>query len=202
MAPGYSRHMQQVVMPETMLEALLEERRRLGLDRRDEVWDGVVHMAPSPSRVHSRIQVKLVQILAPIAERQHLELFVELDMMDPVKGEQDYRQPDITIADPALTSSRAIQPGAHVAIEIVSANEDARAKLPFYARQRVQEVWLLDPRARTIEVYCDEVLVTSHAGVVRSFALQLELSVVDDALAIRDGDDVHRVDLRDVAAVR
>lgn len=198
MPPGYSRNMQQVVMPETMLEALLEERRRLGLDRRDEVWDGVVHMAPSPSRVHSRIQVDLIQILAPLAKRRQLELFVEFDMMDPVKGEQDYRQPDVTIAEPARTSSRAIQPGAHVAIEIVSANEDPRAKLPFYARQRVQEVWLVDPRAKTFELFRGETIVASDRGVVRSAALQVELSIVDDALVIRDGDASHVIDLRDV----
>jgi hypothetical protein len=27
---------------------LLEERRRLGLDIRDEMWDGVLHVVPPP----------------------------------------------------------------------------------------------------------------------------------------------------------
>jgi hypothetical protein len=30
------------------LEALKERRRRAGLDRLDEVWDGVLHMVPVP----------------------------------------------------------------------------------------------------------------------------------------------------------
>ncbi len=29
-----------------VLEQWLERRRRLGLDRRDEVWEGVLHVAP------------------------------------------------------------------------------------------------------------------------------------------------------------
>ena len=116
MHPGYSRTMQQVMMPEPMLEQLIEERRRLGLDRRDEVWDGVVHMVPSASRGHQRIQRRLSTVLEPIARRQQLELFLDFDLMDPAKGETDYRQPDITIVEPARTTTRAIQPGACVAI--------------------------------------------------------------------------------------
>jgi hypothetical protein len=30
-------------------QAMLDERRRLGLDRRDEMWDGVLHVVPLPS---------------------------------------------------------------------------------------------------------------------------------------------------------
>lgn len=29
-------------------EAMLAERRRLGLDRRDEMWNRVLHMVPPP----------------------------------------------------------------------------------------------------------------------------------------------------------
>jgi hypothetical protein len=38
-----------------MLDApqeLLDERRRLGQDVRDELWDGVVHMVPPPCDAH------------------------------------------------------------------------------------------------------------------------------------------------------
>src|SRR5689334_20859173 len=36
--------------------SLLEQRRRLGLDRFDEMWEGVLHMTPSPANEHQRIQ--------------------------------------------------------------------------------------------------------------------------------------------------
>jgi len=40
--------------PPPELEALLERRRRAGVDRLDEVWQGVRHMVPGPSLEHSR----------------------------------------------------------------------------------------------------------------------------------------------------
>jgi hypothetical protein len=49
-------------------EALLERRRRLGQDLFDEVWEGVLHMNPAPSRRHARIEAQLLAILqAPAA---------------------------------------------------------------------------------------------------------------------------------------
>ena len=47
-------------------ESLLEERRRLGNDLFDEVWDGELHMVPPPSRWHQRFEGELFFILKPI----------------------------------------------------------------------------------------------------------------------------------------
>ena len=181
-----------------MHEELIEERRRLGLDKRDEVWDGVIHMVPSASRGHQRIQLRLLEVLLPIVRRRHLEMFLDFDLMDPDKGEKDYRQPDITIVDPARTTERATQRGAHVAIEILSPYDESRNKIGFYVKQQVQEIWLLDARSGTIEVYAGAKPVLARDGVVRADALGLELHIDGEHLVIRDGADEHRVDLRNV----
>lgn len=194
MHPGYSRCMKPVMMH----EQLIEERRRVGLDKHDEVWDGVIHMVPSGSRSHQRIQFKLATALAPIAKRRGLDMFLDFDLMDPVKGEKDYRQPDITIVDPERTKPRAIQPGAHVAIEIISPHDEGRQKIGFYVRQQVQEVWLLDPRTGTIEVFAGGTPVESVEGHTLAHALGVELWIDGDSLVICDGEDESRVDLRDV----
>jgi hypothetical protein len=44
--------------------ALLEQRRRLGLDRGDEMWEGVLHMTPAPSNEHRRILDELLFFLS------------------------------------------------------------------------------------------------------------------------------------------
>ena len=36
-------------------ERMLAERRRLGLDGHDEMWDGVVHLVPPPDGRHQRL---------------------------------------------------------------------------------------------------------------------------------------------------
>jgi hypothetical protein len=33
-------------------QAMFDERRRLGLDGRDEMWDGVLHVVPPPGGPH------------------------------------------------------------------------------------------------------------------------------------------------------
>jgi hypothetical protein len=45
------------------LRALIERRKRSGLHRLDEVWDGVLHMTPAPSFEHARIAQQLAVLL-------------------------------------------------------------------------------------------------------------------------------------------
>lgn len=53
--------------PPPELEALLERRRRAGVDRLDEVWQGVLHVVPGPSLEHARISTQL----ASCSTRRH-----------------------------------------------------------------------------------------------------------------------------------
>ncbi len=43
----------------------LAHRRSIGLDRWDEMWEGVLHMTPAPSLEHQRILGRLVAFLEP-----------------------------------------------------------------------------------------------------------------------------------------
>src|SRR5271154_687340 len=51
--------------PTDGLDELLERRRRSGLDRLDEVWEGVYHMVPAPSGPHATIESQLHRLLGP-----------------------------------------------------------------------------------------------------------------------------------------
>ena len=51
-------------------ESLLDERRRLGLDVFDEVWEGVLHMVPSPSGEHQRLGSELIAVFVGAAKRR------------------------------------------------------------------------------------------------------------------------------------
>jgi len=41
-------------------ESLLDQRRRTGADRWDEIWDGVLHMPPMPNREHQDLEGTMV----------------------------------------------------------------------------------------------------------------------------------------------
>ncbi len=79
--------------------ALIERRRRLGLDRRDELWDGVLHMNPAPHGRHHRVQQQLAQLLGPPAIAAGLTPAVgEFNL----GSEHDYRVPDGAVPRSAL----------------------------------------------------------------------------------------------------
>ena len=40
-------------------QAVLNERRRMGHDRRDEMWKGTLHMVPPPHEAHQRLNDRL-----------------------------------------------------------------------------------------------------------------------------------------------
>jgi len=58
--------------PPAEFEALLERRRRSGADPHDEVWEGVLHVTPSPRGRHDDVQQQIAELLGPPARRAGL----------------------------------------------------------------------------------------------------------------------------------
>jgi Uma2 family endonuclease len=185
---GYSQSMQPAMIPVSMLE----ERRRLGHDRFDEVWEGMLHMVPAPSPPHQSLERRLSAALEPIADRRSLKLLTNVGVYDPnVSGHKSYRVPDIVLVAREHISARGIEGQAELVVEILSPDDESRDKLPYYARVGVREVWLLDPRAHTLEVFLGiELAATSSLG--------LELRVEGTDLHVRDAEHAYTVDIRDI----
>jgi Uma2 family endonuclease len=129
-----------------------EERRRLGLDRRDEVWDGVLHMVPPPSHHHGRLSIRFARAIGPILDELGLELSSESGIIEGA-GWQNFRVPDLVAVAPSQAEERGIVGAATLVIEILSPNDQSRKKLPFYAKRGVAEVWLVDQLTLVVEVF-------------------------------------------------
>jgi Uma2 family endonuclease len=197
MLPGYSRDVKAIWLQ--VPADFLERRRRLGHDRHDEVWEGVLHMVPSPTVWHQRIETELLVALNDIATRRGLLALPQIDLHDPVsEGYSDYRQPDIVLVDRVNTSARGIEGAAALAVEIISPHDESRDKVSFYARVGVRELWLVDPRERTIEVFRGTMPVPAHNRTISAPSLGLELRLEGSDLVIRDGSETYTVDMRDV----
>jgi Uma2 family endonuclease len=134
-------------------QSLLDERRRTGADRFDEVWDGVLHMVPPPSLWHQRFGSRLLEALLPVARSLGLEVIYEAGVFRPGHAERDYRQPDLLLARPDQMKPRGIEGPCELVIEILSPHDETYEKLPFYAELGVREVWVLDPDTRAIELF-------------------------------------------------
>jgi Uma2 family endonuclease len=171
-------------------EELLEERRRLGHDKRDELWDGALHLVPPPSSIHDRLIIDLIDALGPIARRREL-LRWTAGLFDAPKN---YRVPDLTLAGRQHVSKRGLE-GAELVIEVLSPYDESRDKFPFYARVGVREVWLIDPKTRATEIHVlhDGVYapVAFEAGVATSPVLGITLEIIaGPLLRLRDGDEI------------
>ncbi len=162
-----------------MLDAprsLIEQRARLGQDRWDEVWEGVLHMVPPPSYEHQRLGTLLLVFLEPIARGRGLLASYETGVFRPEAGEADFRVPDLVVARPQQVTARGVEGGAEMVVEIRSPNDESVEKLPFYQALGVQEVLLIEPGERTVELYVlrggrYHAALPDAQGVVRSPAL-------------------------------
>jgi Uma2 family endonuclease len=175
-------------------ESFLAERASLGLDRRDEVWEGVLHMVPSPDFQHNDLNVDLSFWLRQLAKRHGFvhgndPMAVYAPDVDP----KSWRVPDISIARPDQVSTRGFE-GALLVVEVISPHDESRKKWGFWERVGVQEVWLIEPYTREPEIYVRAdsgfTLVAPIGSVHHAPLLSITLEVIDGPkLRVASDDD-------------
>jgi Uma2 family endonuclease len=124
----------------------LERRRRSGLDRLDEVWEGVLHLVPAPRGEHAYVAQQLAVILGVPA--RDAGLVPAIGRFNLGESEHDYRVPGGGIHRDRPRG--AWFPTAAIVVEIVWPGGESWEKLAFYARQRVDEVLIVDPYERAV----------------------------------------------------
>jgi Uma2 family endonuclease len=131
--------------PTAGLDEVLERRRRSGLDRRDELWKGVLHMVPAPGYKHFRLDQQLAELIGPAAKTAGLVFGGEFNLGD----RDDFRVPDRGLHRAADRDDW--QRTAALVVEIVSPGDESWEKLGFYAARDVDEVLIVDPQKRSVD---------------------------------------------------
>ena len=131
-------------------EQLLAERRRLGLDSRDEMWEGELHMVPPPDFNHQRRESRLLRALGPVADQGGLEVVPEAGLYE---ADDSWRVPDLVVVRPEHVTRRGVEGGAVLAVEIRSPDDETLAKMPFYARFGVEELLVVDRDTAGVELF-------------------------------------------------
>lgn len=140
-------------MRAVMLEVpphLLEERRRHGVDRWDEMWEGELHMVPPPAERHQSLGSGLLAAFHPLVTARGLKIAYEIGLF---AADDDYRVPDLAVYRSDQASARGLEGAAELVVEIVSPGDESRAKLPWYAAHGVAEVVLIDRDHLAVEAY-------------------------------------------------
>jgi Uma2 family endonuclease len=164
-------------------ETLLDERRRLGLDVRDEMWDGVLHVVPPPGGPHQGLSTEFLLAAGPVAKRLGLVPRMETGLF---RAADDYRVPDQLYCRPEHLSDRGAE-GAELVVEVRSEGDETYRKLPFYAALGVREVLVLHPEPRRAELYRlveDQLLPVQAdaAGELASAVLGVRVAPAGDTL--------------------
>ena len=128
-----------------------------GDDKRYELIDGELILAPSPIPQHQIIAGNLFEILIGFVRAQGLGRVI-ISPMDVVLSDHDVFQPDVLFISRDrlhIVGERNIQGAPDLVIEILSPSTETRdrgIKLTQYLRYGVRECWIVDPQERTLEV--------------------------------------------------
>jgi Uma2 family endonuclease len=130
--------------PPPVLASLIDERKRLGLDTHDEVWEGEYHMAPAAAFRHGAVQARLVEILAPLARAAGLAFGLEFNL----GHKNNFRVPDLGVH--CGSPEGVWLKSAAVVVEVRSPDDESLQKFGFYAAHEVDELLIVDLVSETV----------------------------------------------------
>lgn len=127
---------------------ILELRRQTGADRWDEMWEGVLHMGPTPNRDHQDLGGSMETYLRiRWARPRKAKVIHELNLASPRGWPNNYRIPDLMLLTPdrfSVDKNEYFEGAPNVVVEIRSPGDESEEKLPFYLNLGVPEVWMID----------------------------------------------------------
>lgn len=114
---------------------------------RYELVDGRLEVSPRPSKLHSRVQARLVAHLAMVAP-DDFEIHAETDFELNAEGTHD-RIPDVAVLRTTdMAAERATRVAPPLVAEIISpssAYTDYQTKAREYARFGIRSYWIIEP---------------------------------------------------------
>ncbi|MEM2493637.1 MAG: Uma2 family endonuclease [Nitrososphaerota archaeon] len=147
--------------PKAQIQFTYEDYKSLPYSetKRYELIEGELIMVPSPDTEHQDIVGNLFRALSDhVTEHRLGKVYVA--PLDVVLGdEEEVVQPDILYISHqrrGIITREEIRGAPDLVVEVLSpstAQRDRTLKKKVYARHGVQEYWIVDPQAQTVEVY-------------------------------------------------
>ncbi|MCA9189417.1 MAG: Uma2 family endonuclease [Pirellulaceae bacterium] len=139
-------------------QRIIADRVERGIDRYDEVWEGVYVMPPMLNDEHQMLVGRLTRILDEIiGDRKLGDVRPGVNISDRLDGwQQNYRVPDVAVF---LNITKAVNHdsfwlgGPDFAIEIASPGDQVHDKIPFYSKVATRELLIIDRSPWQLELY-------------------------------------------------
>jgi Uma2 family endonuclease len=178
---------------------ILAFRKLTGADRWDEMWEGVLHMAPAPNREHNDFEWSLEDYLRRRWARAGARrVYHQINLCPPGGWPHNYRIPDLVLLNAArfaIDRNEYFEGAPNVVVEIRSRGDESYEKLEFYARLGVPEVWILDRDTKAAEIFNLDAtgayipVPASALGWIESSETGLRMRQDDGKLAMKVGEE-------------
>jgi len=123
----------------------------------DEMWEGVLHMAPIPNRAHQDLEWAMETYLRlRWARPQGTRVYHNINVASPGGWPDNYRIPDLVMLTPerfGIDRNEYFEGAPDAVVEIRSPGDESYDKLEFYAQLGVTEVWIINRDSKTPEIY-------------------------------------------------
>jgi Uma2 family endonuclease len=171
---------------------IIAQRRAWDVDQKDEVWDGVYFIPPSPDNEHQEIGGKICYVMMECvgwSERAKVRLGVNVSDRRQ-RWKWNYRVPDAVVF---LEDTKAENRDSHwfggpdFGVEIVTPGDRTREKIPFYEKVGTRELLIIDRKPWELDLYRHDGQRLGLAGrttldepaVIEGLVLPLTLELVD-----------------------
>jgi Uma2 family endonuclease len=141
-----------------------------------EYVEGRIVPRSMPQKPHSKMQVRLVRRLGPVADLLGYEIFTE-QRMRTQRAPARYRVPDLCITHGEPSEDVFTEP-PFLCVEILSPGDPAVevwAKVREYLAFGVAYVWIVDPITGTGEIHSPEGTERVESGRFRAGAIEVRL---------------------------
>lgn len=181
-----------VLDPEFQREVIADRRAR-GIDRFDEVWEGVYVMSPLADDQHQELATLLGSVFTfSIGPELGAKVRVGVNISDRSRGwKKNFRCLDVAVFLPgttAINQGAFWQGGPDFAVEVRSRGDRSRKKLPFYASVGTRELLIVDRNPWALELYrLDDAALRSVGKLTPGDGATLRSAVVPLTFGLRDG---------------
>jgi Uma2 family endonuclease len=146
------------ILDEITARSLIRERQERGIDRYDEVWDGVYVMPAMANLFHQDLVTALTSIFSELVVKEKRgRVQPGANVSDRRKNwGTNFRVPDVVVV---LNQGRAVDCNTHwfggpdFLVEVESRSGDAEDKIPFYSRIEVRELLIIHRDTRALRLY-------------------------------------------------
>ncbi len=139
-------------------EELKEQRKAWAPTITTRFWEGVYFMAPLADNQHQKLATRLAVVLSQAIEEAGLgTVFAGVNLAGAGQDwTHDFRVPDVVVVlgpGTADDQEACFRGPADFVVEITSPRDRTYEKIPFYSRQGVRELLIVNRQSWTIELY-------------------------------------------------